>query len=465
MNKNQANILVIDDDPDILLAAEIFLKRHYQKVVTLTDPNYIEKTMVETPFNIFLLDMNFAIGLNTGDEGLHWLNKILTIDPNAVVILMTAYGDVELSVKAIKQGAADFVLKPWKNTKLLATLNSALLLSQSRKQLNESKKQIKQLSISQQALQLEQQQKNPDVVGQSPAWQKLLTIAQKAGRTDANILVLGENGAGKEIIAHEIYRQSNRANNIMLSVDLGAVPENLFESELFGHVKGAFTDANSDRAGRFQAAAGGTLFLDEIGNLPLHLQAKLLRVIEQKEITPLGSDKIIKVDVRLICATNMPLEQLVNEGLFRADLFYRINTVQLQIPPLRERQEDIPLLLQHFITRYTRKYQLTKKSLDAKALKSLKRYRWPGNVRELAHAVERALILSDDTVLTDQDFLLTSQNKPLSTDSFTDCNLERIEKSAVNHAIEKHNGNISHAATELGITRTSLYRRMKKYAL
>ncbi|XPF93146.1 sigma-54-dependent transcriptional regulator [Colwellia sp. RE-S-Sl-9] len=458
MNKNQANILVIDDDPDILLAAEIFLKRHYQKIVTLTDPNQIEKNMNETPFDIFLLDMNFAIGLNTGDEGLHWLNKILTIEPNAVVILMTAYGDVELAVKAIKQGAADFVLKPWKNTKLLATLNSALLLS-------ESKKQIKQLNISQQALQREQQQKNPDVIGQSPAWQQLLTIAKKAARTDANVLVLGENGAGKEVIAHEIYRHSNRADHLMLSVDLGAVPENLFESELFGHVKGAFTDANSDRAGRFQAAAGGTLFLDEIGNLPLHLQAKLLRVIEQKEITPLGSNKVIKVDVRLICATNMPLQQLVDEGLFRADLFYRINTVQLQIPPLRERQEDIPLLLQHFISRYTRKYQLDKKSLDAKALKNLKRYRWPGNVRELAHAVERALILSENSELTEQDFLLTAHNKTLNKDSFSDCNLERIEKSAVNHAIEKHGGNISHAADELGITRTSLYRRIKKYNL
>ncbi|WP_448248372.1 sigma-54-dependent transcriptional regulator [Thalassotalea agariperforans] len=462
MNKNLANILVIDDDPDILLAAEIFLKRHYQKVLTLTDPNDIASTMQTTPFDIFLLDMNFAIGLNTGDEGLYWLNQILAIEPNAVIVMMTAYGDVELSVKAIKQGAADFVLKPWKNEKLLATLNSALLLSESRKQLSHSRKQIKQLSISQQALQ--NQQKMPTAIGESRAWQQLLNMAHKAAKTNANVLILGENGAGKEVIAHEIFQRSERANNIMLSVDLGAVPENLFESELFGHVKGAFTDANSDRAGRFQAAAGGTLFLDEIGNLPLHLQAKLLRVIEQKEVTPLGSDKAIKVDVRLICATNMPLQTLVDEGLFRADLYYRINTVQLQIPPLRERQSDIPLLLQHFIERYVRKYQLSHKTIDNAALKALKKYRWPGNVRELAHTVERALILTDNDILTEQDFQLATQAHT-TKDTFADCNLERIEKQAINHAIQKHNGNISHAATELGITRTSLYRRIKKHEL
>lgn len=455
MEKNQANVLIIDDDKDILLAAETFLKRHYQKVVTLNDPKRIPELMENYAFDIFLLDMNFAMGLNTGQEGLHWLKRIIGINPNAVVVLMTAYGDVELSVQAIKLGAVDFVLKPWKNDKLLATLNSALLLSQSRKQISQLNQRQQELTYN---------NDKAKVIGESSALKKVLTLTEKAAKTDANILILGENGTGKEVIAHEIFQQSARANEIMLSVDLGAVSENLFESELFGHVKGAFTDANSNRPGRFQAASGGTLFLDEIGNLPLHLQAKLLRVIENKEVTPVGSDKAIKVDVRLICATNMTLKELVDEGAFRADLFYRINTLQLELPPLRQRTSDIPLLLAHFIDINARKYQLPEKTITEQALTLLCQYSWPGNVRELAHAVERALILSDNEQLTEEDFIL-NDNSRAKTEIFENCNLARIEKLAIHQAIEKHQGNISHAAQELGITRASLYRRLKKHQL
>ncbi|MBU2871597.1 sigma-54 dependent transcriptional regulator [Colwellia sp. E2M01] len=455
MDKRQANILIIDDDSDILLAAKLFLKRHYQKVVTLDNPSAIPAIMKKCEFDLFLLDMNFALGLNTGREGLHWLQKIISINPDAVVVLMTAYGDVELSVKAIKLGAIDFVLKPWKNEKLLATLNSALLLSKSRKQVKRLNERQKELMFT---------NENTQVVGQSNALMRVLEISAKAAKTDANILILGENGAGKEVIAHEIYRQSSRASEVMLNVDLGAVPENLFESELFGHVKGAFTDANSDRPGRFQAASGGTLFLDEIGNLPLHLQAKLLRVIENKEVTPVGSDKLIKVDVRLICATNMPLQKLVDEGKFRADLYYRINTLQIELAPLRERASDIPLLLNHFIAINAQKYQFPEKKITSSALKVLCQYHWPGNVRELANAVERALILGDHDELVESDFLLNNTNTT-NLETFNDCNLERIEKSVISHCVEKHLGNISHAAAELGITRTSLYRRIKKHQL
>ena len=456
MAKTQASIVVVDDDTDILLAAELLLKRHFTAVRCLPRPDALIEVLANDTVDVFLLDMNFSLGVNTGEEGLYWLRKILQSDPQAVVVLMTAYGDIETSVSAIKQGAADFVLKPWQNEKLLATLNSAMLLSASRTQLKVLKQQQRPSVV------------DVEPIAAAPAMQQLVKLARRAAATDVNVLVLGENGSGKEVIAKQIHQHSLRADELMLSVDLGAIAENLFESELFGHVKGAFTDAHSDRAGRFQAASGGTLFLDEIGNLPLHLQAKLLRVIENREITPVGSDRVIKVDVRLICATNMPLQKLVDEGSFRADLFYRINTVQLDIPPLRERVLDIPLLLDFFIRQSAKKYHLVEKRVDAQALKNMCAYAWPGNVRELSHAVERALILSDGELLQAHDFVLGAHKSKTSSAeslSFESYNLEIVEKVAIKKTLEKHLGNISHAAEELGITRTSLYRRIKKYEL
>ncbi|WP_370977811.1 sigma-54-dependent transcriptional regulator [Agaribacterium sp. ZY112] len=462
MAKQQACVAVIDDDRDILLAAELLLKRHFSKVLCYERPELLAEALKTETIDIFLLDMNFALGVNTGEEGLQWLQYILKVQSDAVVLLMTAYGDIETSVNAIKLGAADFILKPWQNEKLLATLNSAMLLAQSRLQVKVLK-----------------QHHNPtrkDIIADAPAMQQVMKLAQRAAATDVNVLVLGENGTGKEVIANEIHRLSPRAAELLVSVDLGAVPETLFESELFGHKKGAFTGAQADRAGRFQAANGGTLFLDEIGNLPLHLQAKLLRVLETREVTPLGADKSTVVDVRLICATNMPLQQLVDEGRFRADLFYRINTVQLELPALRERIVDIPLLLEFFIKKSAEKYRIPAKRLSPDALKQLCAYAWPGNVRELAHAVERALILSDDDILNVSDFLAQSRSYLDQTETkadfferddglLSDCNLERVEKMAIEQAIKKHKGNISHAAQELGITRASLYRRIKKYEI
>lgn len=450
MTKQEATIAIIDDDKDILLAAELLLKRSFTRVLSFGQPSLMAEAMKQESIDVFLLDMNFALGVNTGEEGLQWLEYILKTQKDAVVILMTAYGDVETSVKAIKRGAADFVLKPWQNEKLLATLNSALLLRESRQQV----KALKHSTLM-----------HEDIIASAPEMEGFMRLARRAASTDVNVLILGENGAGKEVIAREIHRLSPRIDEQLVCVDLGAVAESLFESELFGHKKGAFTDAQSDRAGRFQAAHGGTLFLDEIGNLPLHLQAKLLRVLEAREVTPVGSDKSVAVDVRLICATNQPLPQLVEGGFFRADLYYRINTVQLELPPLRERIADIPLLLNFFIKKSAMRYRLEEKPLSESALKKLCLYRWPGNVRELAHAVERALILSEHEMLQESDFLFPESIREQDGDLFEDCNLERVEKLAVDKAIKKHLGNISHAANELGITRASLYRRIKKYEL
>lgn len=452
---HNASILVVDDDNDILLAVRLLLKRHYSNVVTLSDPKAIPEQLKIQQFDIYLLDMNFTIGVNTGDEGIYWLKHILQFHNDAAIILMTAYGDIETSVKAIKQGAADFVLKPWQNEKLLATLNSALLLSASRKHVRH---------LEQQNSELLNKTKASAPTAASASMHQLLRLTERAAKTNANVLILGENGSGKDVIAQYLYRNSMRANQIMLTVDLGAVSENLFESELFGHVKGAFTDARSDRPGCFQAASGGTLFLDEIGNLPLHLQAKLLRVIESGEISPVGSDQVIKVDVRLITATNMPLEALTDESRFRRDLYYRINTIQLDVPPLRERREDIPLLTHHFIEGYSRKYNLAKKSIRPDTVNALLKYEWPGNVRELAHAVERALILSDNENIEEDDFFL-HQSSSLRGPELTIYNLDELEKETITQALAKHNGNVSHSANALGITRASLYRRMKKFKL
>lgn len=452
MSKQTATIAVIDDDHDVLVAAQLFLKRHFTDVLCYSDPSVVEALAETKKADVFLLDMNFALGTNTGEEGLHWLDRALKLNPEAVVVLMTAYGDVDTSVKAIKSGAADFVLKPWNNEKLLATLNASLLLNQSRQQLSVIKQQYREPRPLEQP------------VVKSDNMLNLYTLAEKAAATDVNVLILGENGVGKEVLAKHIHTNSGRSEELLVSVDLGAIPETLFESELFGHVKGAFTGAHTHRAGRFQAASGGTLFLDEIGNLPLHLQAKLLRVLETREVTPVGSDKTIAVDVRLICATNMPLPQHVDEGAFRSDLFYRINTVELEIPPLRDRPEDIASLLNYFSQQVIVKYKLPHKTISEAAIAKACEYNWPGNVRELAHAVERALILSDQSQLMPEDFHFHRKSLP-KNEMLPTFNLEEVERYVVEQVLKKHKGNISHCAKELGITRTSLYRRLKKYKL
>lgn len=456
MDKKTGKILIIDDDEDILHAARLFLKQYVAHVHIEKNPESIPMLLKNDTYDVILLDMNFAKGATSGKEGFLWLDQIHEIDPSAVVVLITAFGDVEMAVRAIKEGATDFVLKPWQNEKLLATLSAAMNLRQTRLEANNLRYRQKQLSA-------DLDQPFQDFIGKSPAMQRIFDAIQKVARTDANVLILGENGTGKELVARELHRQSSRVNEVFISVDIGALSETLFESELFGHVKGAFTDAKEDRAGRFEIASGGTLFLDEIGNIPLSLQAKLLRVIEERTVTRLGSNKAIPVDVRLVCASNMPIHDMVTEKKFREDLLYRINTLEIHLPPLRERTEDIAALMGHFLRIYCKKYNKPLKKVNPATLKKLERYRWPGNVRELQHAIERAVIMSESKVLQPSDFFFPSQEIKGDKLVLENYNLEEAEKALIRKALIKHGGNISHAAKELGLTRTSLYRRLEKY--
>ena len=442
----RATILVVDDDSDVLTAARLLLRKYFKTVLTTEDPNDIPALMAGERIDVFLVDMNFAIGRNQGAEGLKCLEKIRSLDPDSVVVLMTAFGDLNTAVKAMREGAADFVLKPWQNDKLVATLSVAAELRQTRAT-------VTALSVPPPAT---------DMVAGSAQMQKVLKMVARVAPTDANVLIRGENGTGKELIAQALHRQSFRSDKVLVTVDLGAIAESLFESELFGHKQGAFTDAVSDRAGRFQAADKGTLFLDEVGNLPPSLQTKLLRALESREVVPLGSDQAIAIDVRLIAATNQPLEQLVADGLFREDLLYRINTIEIALPPLRDRLEDLPALVTHFLSRYARTYRLPEKTLSAESLSALHAHHWPGNVRELSHAVERALILSDNKELDVDDFNLTRAAGESKTESL---NLESSERRMIALALDEASGNISHAAEALGITRASLYRRIEKFGL
>lgn len=387
------------------------------------------------------------------------MNKILSIDPAAAIILITGYGDIELAVQGIKEGATNFLLKPWENKKLLATINTTL-------EVRKSKVELEAMKGKQQLLLSDQDAAYSHIIGNSQAMLKVMSMATKVAKTDANVLILGENGTGKEVVARAIHRASPRAKEVFISVDLGAITESLFESELFGYKKGAFTDAKEDRAGRFEAANKGTLFLDEIGNLSQSLQSKLLSVLQSRKVVRLGSNKEIPVDVRVICATNMPLYQMVNEGKFRQDLLYRINTVEVNLPPLRERIEDIEPLVDHFLEIYCNKYKLGKKRLNAGTLKRLTLHSWPGNIRELQHAVERSVIMSDGPLLEPHDFFLSENQERVENESLpTNFNLEETEKMLVRKVVDKHGGNISRAAKELGLTRASLYRRMEKYDL
>lgn len=458
MNEKVGKILVVDDDEDVLEAARLLLKKHVELVHTEKDPQKIPQLMDNAAYDVILLDMNFTRDVTSGQEGFFWLSKIFESDPSAVVILITAFGDVNLAVKAIKEGAADFVLKPWQNEKLLATLSAAINLRRSRREVAGLKFRQKEL-IAQLNLPFH------DIIGRSPAMQKVYETIQKVSQTDANVLILGENGTGKELVARALHRSSPRADEAFISVDMGAISETLFESELFGHVKGSFTDAKNDRMGRFETASGGTLFLDEIGNLPLSLQSKILRVLETRQVLRVGANIPRQIDIRLICATNMPIHEMVERNEFRRDLLYRVNTVEIPLPPLRDRGEDILLLTDYFLDIYCQKYNKPKKTLSSPTEKKILGYDWPGNVRELQHAIERAVILSESQVLRPQDFFFSvreKENKGLSFDSY---NLEDVEKTVIRQVLEKYKGNISSAARELGLTRTSLYRRMEKYGI
>lgn len=454
----KGRILVVDDDNDVLQAAKLFLKQHVTSVDTERNPQSIPNLIKNNSYDVVLLDMNFTEDVSSGEEGFRWLKKILEIDPSLAVVLITAYGNVEKAVKGIKMGATDFVQKPWQNEKLLATVHSALNLTKSRREVDVLKSQQKHLSAD-----IDQHYQN--IIGHSPAMNKVFEAIEKVAKTDANVLVTGENGTGKELVARALHRRSDRSENVFIKVDLGAITETLFESELFGHTKGAFTDAKESRAGRFEIASGGTLFLDEIGNLPLPLQPKLLSAIENHEVMRVGSNKPIGIDIRLICATNEPLKEMVQNQKFRQDLLYRINTIEIQLPPLRERTEDIPLLADHFLNEYATKYNKHIKTLTDPALNKLKKYPWPGNVRELEHSIERAVIMTDHTILQPEDFLLTAMGDKEPTMIFDDYNLEEVEKTVIRKALDKHNSNISKSADELGLSRASLYRRMDKYDL
>jgi DNA-binding NtrC family response regulator len=454
--KQKLRILVADDDKDVLQAAKLLLKQHSHKVDTLSNPTQIPQYFEKTQYDVVLLDMNFNNNASSGDTGYHWLEKIQEISPSTAVVLITAYGDVDKAVKAIKLGATDFILKPWQNEKLLATVHAAGNLSSSRKEVEELRSRYS-------TLQRDLEQPYQNIIGRSASMQRVFETIEKVAKTDANVLITGENGTGKELVARALHRRSERSGQTFVTIDMGALTENLFESELFGHEKGAFTDAKEARAGRFEVASGGTLFLDEIGNLPVHLQPKLLSALQTHTIFRIGSNKPVKVDIRLICATNESLHDLVEQQQFRQDLLYRINTIEINIPPLRERLEDIDLLARHFLDRYSKKYKKENMNLTDDALNALKSYGWPGNIRELEHSIERAVILTDNSRITGDDFILKSTAH--SSGSLPDLNLEDLEKTAVQNALEKHDGNVSRAAKDLGLTRTSLYRRMDKYDL
>lgn len=455
---DKAKILAIDDNEDILFALKLLLKPHFGLIDTSNTPNDIPSMMEKTTYDVILLDMNFTTDAISGKEGFDWLKKILEIDPMAVVLFITAYGDAEKAVKAIKAGATDFILKPWQNEKLLATISSAVKLKQSRKETDKLRQRQKELSSA-------LDQPFHDFIGASPEMQEVFKTINKVAATDANILILGENGTGKELVARAIYRNSLRKDNVFVSVDLGSIAETLFESELFGHVKGAFTDAKNEKPGRFEISSGGTLFLDEIGNLSIPLQAKLLTVIERREVTRVGANKPTSVDVRLICATNNNLYQMIKNGEFRQDLLFRINTVEINLPPLRDRTGDISVLAEHFLKIYSKKYKKAFKGISSAAIKKLNHYHWPGNVRELQHAIERAIIMSDSSILQPEDFILSTTSTKIDDMELDTYNLEEIEKNIISKVLKQHQGNISQASTDLGLTRTSLYRRMEKYGL
>ncbi|MCL2650989.1 MAG: sigma-54 dependent transcriptional regulator [Candidatus Azobacteroides sp.] len=448
MNLRQANILVVDDDKDVLTAVRFLLKSEVKNIVTEANPENLRKLLSENSFDILMLDMNFNSSVNTGNEGLYWLRQIKSWNDKIAVIMITAYADIDLAVRCLKEGATDFLVKPWHNESLLQTLKEVL-----EKQVSPQKKQA-----------IKEKQTTTEIIGESEIMQNLFHKLEKIAPTDANVLILGENGTGKDLIAQAIYNLSLRKDKPFVKVDVGALTDTLFESELFGHKKGAFTDAREDRVGRFESANGGTLFMDEIGNISLQQQAKLLTVLQNRQVTRLGTNIPIPVDIRLITATNVPFAELANEQHFRKDLIYRINTVEITVPPLRDRGNDIILLARYFLQIYEKKYLKSQIRLSDSAENKLMAYIYPGNVRELQYAVERAVIMSESETLKAEDIVFSPieqkqpENNPLQTH-----NLEDLERSAIEQVIEKYNGNISRAAKELGLTRAALYRRLNKY--
>ncbi len=464
----------MDDDPDILMAGQMLIKRQFERVTTCQDPQHLPNLLEQHSFDAILLDMNFGPGESSGKQGFFWLERILAIDPQLVVIMLTAHGGINVAVEAMKLGATDFISKPWQNEKLVATLSTAVKLGQSRREATQLR-QTNNLLVQSAPGASEQ-----PMLGRSQPMLQVKALIDKAAPTDANVLIMGENGTGKELVARQLHRQSLRAQATFMPVDLGAVSESLFESELFGHKKGAFTGATEDRVGRLQAANGGTLFLDEISNLPLHLQAKLLTVLEQRQVTPLGANQSVPIDVRVVAATNMERSKLVDETYFRQDLLFRLNTVEIVLPPLRERPQDIEDIAQDYISRYCKKYHKPLKTLPSATLEALRSDPWPGNVRALRHAIERAVILSEQDALLPSDFSLNAHAKQetsvspdeavqgsdtLDRDESSDLNLDRIERQTIVTALKQHRYNISHAAKALGLTRAALYRRMEKHGL
>ncbi len=450
-------LLIVDDHKQVLKALIQLLEPEFESIAGISNPNQIINYINNEEFDVILLDMNFSSGVNTGNEGIYWLNRILKSDPLASVVMITAYSDVNLAVRAIKEGATDFVVKPWDNNKLITTMQAAFKLRQSKienKKLRSRQKQINKVIIK----------KDGPLIGKSQVMENVLKVINKVARTDANVLVVGENGTGKELIVKEIHNNSHRADEVFISIDIGTITESIFESEMFGHIKGAFTDAREDKTGWFETASGGTLFLDEIGNLSLTMQSKLLTAIQNRVIYKVGSKTPIPFDIRLVCATNKNLEEMVSMNLFREDLYYRINTIVIEIPPLRDRGEDIVLLAEHFLREYANKYEKYQLKFNSKTLNKLLKYNWRGNVRELRHTIEKAVILSDSDILRPEDFLVSNstqqpflKQKPQTFDE--------IEKQALQSALTNNNGSVLEASKELGLARQTMYNKMKKYNL
>ena len=444
--KKPGNILIVDDNRGVLTAVQLLLKPHFEKIITLTSPVTLTSVLREETPSVVLLDMNFTSGINTGNEGLFWLQEIKRLRPSLPVVLFTAYGDIDLAVRGIKEGATDFIVKPWDNQKLVETLLNAA-----------------------QAIHNKNNGKNASPVtpamywGESPIMQQLRSLVEKVAITNANILITGENGTGKEMLAQEIHRLSTRREHTMVTVDMGAISESLFESELFGHERGSFTDAYESRPGKFEAASGSSLFMDEIGNLPLAMQAKLLTVLQNRKITRIGSNKVIPVDIRLLSATNKNIQDMVDSGTFREDLLYRLNTIHLEIPPLRERREDIHLFINYFMQRYAAKYEKKEIFLHEHALEKLCSYHWPGNIRELQHTIEKAVILCEGDVIRSKDIFVKKTWSPQF--STTVPNLEEVERQAIETAIRQNDGNLTATAEQLGISRQTLYNKIKRFKL
>jgi DNA-binding NtrC family response regulator len=448
--------VVVDDDPDIALAARLALRGMFERVETLSTPTELLPMLRNESPDAILLDLNFQRGATDGREGLSFLGRIMQHDPDAAVVIITAHGAVSIAVEAIKAGASDFVAKPWSNERLAATVRSAAALRRSRIDARTERGRASELAPTTET----------PLLGQSEAMQRVRTLIDRAAPTDANVLILGENGTGKEIVAREIHRLSRRSAHPMVAVDLGATAQTLFESELFGHVKGAFTGADTDRMGRLKAADHSTLFLDEIGNLPLHLQPKLLTALEQREVVPVGANKPLPIDVRIVAATNTSADSLADDKRFRQDLLFRLNTIEITLPPLRERRADIPVLLDHYARLYARKYDKPQREIPPHVLDALERHDWPGNVRALRHAAERAVIMADGDHYRLDDFPLPQRSEAASLSVVGDSlNLDQLEKQMIERALRMHHFNVSLAASELGLSRGALYRRMEKHGL